>query len=69
MMPGQEYAMCIRSVDWIKEVTTGLPAPLPGPYADILWRNTNGGLAIWFMKGGTSVGQSYPTTMRTMVLQ
>ena len=45
--------------DWIRSKTGILgPALLPRPYADILWRNTNGGLAIWFMKGGTSIGQS-----------
>ena len=48
--------------DWIRSRTGILgPALLPRPYADILWRNTNGGLAIWFMKGGTSIGQSYPS--------
>jgi hypothetical protein len=28
--------------------------------SDILWRNTNGQVAIWFMSGGTRVGEANP---------
>src|SRR5262249_17849682 len=28
--------------------------------ADILWRNTNGQVAIWNMDGGVRIGESYP---------
>ncbi|WP_437811126.1 FG-GAP-like repeat-containing protein [Sorangium sp. So ce1078] len=28
--------------------------------SDILWRNTSGQVAIWFMSGGTRVGEAYP---------
>lgn len=30
---------------------------------DILWRNTNGDLAIWFMDGATITAQTYPGTV------
>ena len=32
-------------------------------YADILWRNTDGTLAIWFMYGGFNFAQAYPGTV------
>jgi FG-GAP-like repeat/Right handed beta helix region len=33
--------------------------------ADILWRNTDGRIAIWFMAGGRFLGDAYPRTVDT----
>jgi hypothetical protein len=46
---------------WIRS-KTGLPAPATvNVKTDILWRNTSGALAIWFMNGATNTNTTYPS--------
>ena len=47
------------NLDLIRNIT-GHPAPSFSPHVDILWRNTDGTLAIWFMYGGYNFARAYP---------
>jgi Trypsin len=58
---GWEFeAMSVHAyADWIRS-HTGIEPPVVGNGTRILWRHTNGQVAIWFMDGGTIVGEAYP---------